>query len=130
MKAMEKLLLVLMVMAIANPTLAADDDIEVPNALRTPIEKELTIEGRPVRLILPENFDKGHDLIPLVLHLHGALPFPNAPDLELDASGYPDLPGKYRVMVAAPRAAFNQTLGLFAWNSFFSLSGLWSSECK
>ena len=55
--------------------------------------------------------------------LHGAFPFDDASDQELDASGHLDLPGKYRVMVAAPRAAFNQTLGLFAWNSFFSFAG-------
>jgi poly(3-hydroxybutyrate) depolymerase len=116
MKAMEKLLLVLMVMAVTNPVLATD-------TLKRPIERELTVEGCPVRLILPENFDKGHDLIPLILHLHGALPFENAPELELDASGYRDLPGKYRVMVAAPRAALNPVLGLFAWNAFFSLAG-------
>src|SRR5262249_7011400 len=46
-----------------------------------------------------------------------------APDLELDASGYRDLPGKYRVMVAAPRAALNPVLGLFAWDHFLSLVG-------
>ena len=78
------------------------------------IRQDIEFDGRPVVILLPENFDKGHDRIPLVLHLHGALPFPNAPDRELDASGYPDLPGKYRVMVAAPRAALNPTLGLFA----------------
>src|SRR4249919_3576971 len=83
----------------------------------------IEFDGRPVVILLPENFDKGHDLIPLILHLHGAQPVPNAPDLELDASGYRDLPSKYRVMVAAPRGAFNQTLGLFGWNSFFSLAG-------
>jgi poly(3-hydroxybutyrate) depolymerase len=66
---------------------------------------------------------KGNDLLSLVLHLHGAQPVPNAPDRELDASGYRDLPGKYRVMVAAPRAVFNQTVGTFGWNSFFSLVG-------
>ena len=87
------------------------------------IRQDIEFDGRPVVLILPENFDKGHDLIPLILHLHGALPFENAPDLELDASGYRDLPGKYRVMVAAPRAALNPVLGLFVWNAFFSLAG-------
>jgi polyhydroxybutyrate depolymerase len=87
------------------------------------IRQDIEFDGRPVVLILPENYDEGNDLIPLVIHLHGALPFPNAPDLELDASGYPDLPGKYRAMVAAPRAAFNETLGLYAWDSFFSFVG-------
>ena len=87
------------------------------------IRQDIKFEGRPVVLILPENYDTGNDLIPLVIHLHGALPFENAPDLELDASGYRDLPGKYRVMIAAPRAVFNQTLGLFIWNSFLSLVG-------
>jgi polyhydroxybutyrate depolymerase len=87
------------------------------------IRQDIEFKDRPVVLILPEHYDKGHDLLPLVLHLHGALPFENAPDLELDASGYRDLPGKYRVMIAAPRAVFNQTLGLFIWNSFLSLVG-------
>jgi poly(3-hydroxybutyrate) depolymerase len=87
------------------------------------IRQDIEFDGRPVVLILPENYDKGNDLLSLVLHLHGALPFENAPDLELDASGYPDLPGKYRVMVAAPRASLEPTLGLYAWDSFFSLVG-------
>jgi hypothetical protein len=68
------------------------------------IRQDIEFDGRPVALLLPENYDKGHDRIPLVLHLHGALPFEDAPDRELEASGYRDLPGKYRVMVAAPRA--------------------------
>jgi polyhydroxybutyrate depolymerase len=87
------------------------------------IRQDIEFKDRPVVLILPEHYDKGNDRISLVLHLHGALPFPNAPDLELDASGYPDLPGKYRVMVAAPRASFDPTLGLYAWDSFFSFVG-------
>ena len=122
MKAMAKLLLVMMAMMIANLTLAAADSSEVSRVLRKPIETEFMFKGRPVRLILPENFDKGNDLIPLILHLHGAVPFPNVPDLELDNSGYRGLPGKYRVMVAAPRAALD-SLGFFTWNSFFSLAG-------
>lgn len=87
------------------------------------IRQDIEFDGRPVVLMLPENYDKGNDLIPLILHLHGAVPFPNAPDVELENSGYRDLPSKYRVMVAAPRAALNPTLGLFAWNAFFSLAG-------
>jgi polyhydroxybutyrate depolymerase len=87
------------------------------------IRQDIEFDGRPVVLILPENYDKGKDRIPLILHLHGAQPVPNAPDRELEASGYRDLPGKYRVMVAAPRAVFNQTVGTFGWNSFFSLAG-------
>jgi polyhydroxybutyrate depolymerase len=87
------------------------------------IQQDIEFDGRPVVLLLPENFDKDNDLIPLVLHLHSALPFDNAPDMELDASGYAALPGKYRVMVAAPRASLNPTLGLYAWDSFFSLVG-------
>jgi len=39
------------------------------------IRQDIEFDGRPVVVILPEYFDKGHDLIPLVLHLHGALPF-------------------------------------------------------
>jgi polyhydroxybutyrate depolymerase len=111
-----KLLFVMLAVAITSPLLAAADP-------KTPIERELIFEGRPVRLILPANYDKGNDLVPLILHLHGAVPFPDIPDLELDNSGYRDLPGKYRVMVAAPRAALNETLGLYAWDSFFSLAG-------
>lgn len=88
-----------------------------------PIEDEIEFEGRPVRLILPKNFDKGHDLIPLILHLHGSVPFPDIADLELDNSGYRDLPGKYRVIVAAPRATLNPVRGTFTWDSFFSLVG-------
>jgi polyhydroxybutyrate depolymerase len=87
------------------------------------IRQDIEFDGRPVVLILPEHYDTGNDLLSLVIHLHGALPFANAPDLELDASGYPGLPSKYSVMVAAPRASFNPTLGLYAWNSFFSLAG-------
>lgn len=87
------------------------------------IRQDIEFDGRPVVLILPENFDKGNDRISLVLHLHGALPFPNAPDLELDASGYPGLPSKYRVMVAAPRASLNPTLGLYAWDALLALVG-------
>jgi polyhydroxybutyrate depolymerase len=106
----------MLVMAVASPMLAAADS-------KTPIETTFEFDGRPVKLILPKNFAKGNDLIPLVIHLHGALPFDNAPDLELEASGYPDLPGKYRVMVAAPRASLDPTLGLYVWNSFSSLVG-------
>jgi len=87
------------------------------------IRQDIEFDGRPVVILLPENFDKGHDLIPLILHLHGAVPFPDVPDLELDNSGYHDLPGKYRVMVAAPRAVLNPALGLFFWDAFFSLAG-------
>ena len=87
------------------------------------IRQDIEFDGHPVVLLLPENFDKGHDLIPLILHLHGALPFEEAPDRELEASGYRDLPSKYRAMVAAPRAALNPVLGLFAWDHFLSLVG-------
>jgi polyhydroxybutyrate depolymerase len=87
------------------------------------IRQDIAFEDRPVVIYLPAHYKKGKDRIPLVLHLHGALPFDNAPDLELQASGYPDLPGKYRVMVAAPRAAFNEPLGLYVWDSFYSLVG-------
>ena len=73
------------------------------------IRQDMEFDGRPVVLILPKNFDKGNDLIPLILHLHGAVPFSNAPNLELENSGYRDLPRKDRVMVVAPRAALNPT---------------------
>jgi poly(3-hydroxybutyrate) depolymerase len=87
------------------------------------VRQEIEFDERPVVLLLPENFDKGNGLLLLVLHLHAARGSEKAPDLDLDASGYRDLPGKYRVMVAAPRAAFHQTFRIFAWNSFFSLAG-------
>ena len=87
------------------------------------IREDIEFEERPVVILLPKNYDKGNDRIPLILHLHGAVPFPDVPDLELDNSGYRDLPGKYRVMIAAPRAALNPVLGLIAWDSFFSLEG-------
>jgi hypothetical protein len=104
MKVMEKLLFVLIVMAVATPVLADDDGRKVSRALRTPIETELYFEGRFVRLIIPANLhDSESRPLPLVLHLHGAVPFPDVPDLELNNSGYRGLPGKYRVMVAAPR---------------------------
>jgi polyhydroxybutyrate depolymerase len=92
------------------------------------IRQDIEFDGRPVVLILPENFDKDHHLIPLVLHLHGAVPFPDIPDLELDNSGYGGLPGKYRVMVAAPRASLNPSTGLFDWDSFDSLVGCGSTN--
>ena len=87
------------------------------------IEDEMFFEGRPVRIILPKNLDVGSDLVPLILHLHGAAPFPNVQELELDNSGYRDLPGKYRAIVAAPRAALFATSGNYRWNSFFSSVG-------
>ena len=87
------------------------------------IRQDIEFDGRPVVLILPEHYDTGNDRISLVIHLHGAVPFPNAPDLGLEASGYPGLPSKYRVMVAAPRASLNPTLGLYAWDALLSLVG-------
>jgi polyhydroxybutyrate depolymerase len=80
------------------------------------IRHDIEFDGRPVVLLLPENFDKGHDLIPLILHLHGALPFPNAPDQELDASGYRDLPGRFKVIIAAPRGTAGPGPLPFRWN--------------
>lgn len=87
------------------------------------IEDEIVFEDRPVRIILPKNVEVGSDRMPLILHLHGAAPIPTVPERALDATGYRDLPGKYRVMVAAPRAAWHPVVGLFGWNSFFSLAG-------
>lgn len=81
------------------------------------IRRDLPFEGRPVVLLLPENYEKGHDLIPLVLHLHGAVPFANAPEGELTNSGYGDLPSKYRVMVAAPQGTQHPATGLYFWNA-------------
>jgi polyhydroxybutyrate depolymerase len=92
------------------------------------IRQDIEFDGRPVVLLLPEHYDKGHNLIPLILHLHGAVPFPDIPDLELDNSGYRDLPGKYRVMVAAPRASLNPSTGLFDWDSWDSLAGCGSTN--
>jgi polyhydroxybutyrate depolymerase len=104
-------------MAVATPTLAADDGIKVPKTLRTPIETELNFEGRFVRIILPAHLHDAHRRpLPLVLHLHRAVPFPDIADLELDNSGYRGLPGKYDVIVAAPTAAAHPVLSLFLWN--------------
>jgi polyhydroxybutyrate depolymerase len=87
------------------------------------VRQEIEFAERPVVLLLPENFDKGNDLLPLILHLHAGRGSEKAPDLDLDASGYRNLPDKYRVIVAAPRSAFYPTFRIFAWNSFFSLTG-------
>lgn len=92
------------------------------------IEDEIEFEGRPVQIILPQNFDMGNDLMPLILHLHGSVPFPNVPDVELDNSGYRDLPGKYRVMVVAPRAVLNPIIGNYDWDTFDSLTGCGSTN--
>jgi polyhydroxybutyrate depolymerase len=117
MKAMEKLLLVLMLLVVANPTLAAADNIRPLNALRTPIETELNFEGRFVRVITPGSLHHVHHRrLPLVLHLHGAVPFPDIADLELDNSGYRDLPGRFQVIVAAPTATLHPVLSLFHWD--------------
>jgi hypothetical protein len=82
------------------------------------IREDIVFEGRDVVVLLPESYDEGNDLIPLILHLHGAIPLANAREVEMENSGYGDLPSKYRVMVVAPQAEFNQTLGVYAWNSF------------
>jgi hypothetical protein len=75
-------------MAMAVVVFLAGVSIASANVIREDIE----FEGRPVVVLLPENYDnKGNDLIPLILHLHGAVPFPDIPDLELDNSGYRDL---------------------------------------
>ena len=123
MKGMAQLLLVLLALTIANlPLSRLLTAAKSPGLSRTPIETELWFQGRPVRLILPKNFNQGHDPDPVDFHLHGSVPFEDVPDLELNNSGYRDLPGKYRVMVAAPRAALDP-LGFFTWNSFFSQVG-------
>src|SRR4029450_12597095 len=61
------------------------------------IRQDITFEERPVIILLPENYDKGHDRIPLILHLHGAGLRPEVPDVELESSGYHDLPGESAV---------------------------------
>lgn len=58
MKAMVKLLPILMMMAIANPILAADDGIKVPRAPRMPIETGFTFEERFLRIILPPELSR------------------------------------------------------------------------
>jgi polyhydroxybutyrate depolymerase len=83
------------------------------------IKEELTFEGRLVRLILPEHVDEG-ELLPLVLHLHAAIPLvlTAAPaDLELNASGYDNIPSKYKVIVAAPTATAHPALPIYFWNA-------------
>src|SRR5687767_7260553 len=59
-------------------------------------------QERSVVILLPENYEKGHALLPLVLHLHGASPtfLPGNPaDGELGNSGYRDLPSTFNVIV-------------------------------
>ena len=56
------------------------------------LRENMTFEERPVVILLPEHYDKGNDLLPLVLHLHGARPttlpnHPNPADLGLGNSG-------------------------------------------
>jgi polyhydroxybutyrate depolymerase len=118
MKAMEKLLLVLMMMAVANPVLAADDGIEGPKA--GPVEDSITFEGRFVRLIFPGNAHR-HErrLMPLILHLHGSSSFPGLVERALDTFGYRALPGEYDVIVAAPMGTLHPApeLGFFFWNA-------------
>ena len=38
------------------------------------LREELKFEDRSVVILLPEHYEKGNDLLPLVLHLHGAHP--------------------------------------------------------
>jgi polyhydroxybutyrate depolymerase len=52
-----------------------------------------------------------------VLHLHGSIPDPNVPELELDNSGYRHLPGKYKVIVAAPSGTLHPDTGFYFWNA-------------
>lgn len=116
MKVREKLLLVLMVIAVANPILAGDNSIKVPKA--DPIEDSITFEGRFVRLIFPEKTHRHKQrLLPLVLHLHAFSPFPGLVDRALDTLGYRALPGIYDVIVAAPMGTFHEQLGAFFWNA-------------
>jgi poly(3-hydroxybutyrate) depolymerase len=87
------------------------------------IRHDIVFEERPVVVLLPKNYDKGNDLIPLILHLHGAIPLEDARIVEMENSGYDKLPSKYRVMVVAPQAGLNPVRGVFEWNSFLSLVG-------
>lgn len=85
------------------------------------MQDEIMFEERPVRLIFPEDFDPGSgESFPLVLHLHGAIDVAqgaNPADIELDASGYRDLPSQYRVIVAAPTALVHPFLPIYFWNA-------------
>ena len=85
-----------------------------------PVVTSIMFEDHFVRLIFPPNAHKRR-LMPLVLHLHGAIPtrFPNPADLELSASGYSALPGKYDVIVAAPTSTPHPDpeLGIYFWNA-------------
>ena len=83
------------------------------------IEDGFTFENRFVRLIFPKNFDTSQrKRLPLVLHLHGAIPtdLPNPADLDLDASGYRDIPSKFNVIVAAPSALAHPLFPIYQWN--------------
>jgi polyhydroxybutyrate depolymerase len=99
------------------PQLAPTAALATSHGTPGTIEDEVTFEGRPVRLIFPRSFrpEQRHRL-PLVVHLHGALDVENAPDLELDASGYRALPSKFPLIIAAPRAAPHPIVPLFLWN--------------
>ena len=83
------------------------------------IRHNLIFDERPVVLLFPENYEKGNDLLPLVLHLHGAVPVPllDVHEVELENSGYRDLPSKYGVMVAAPRGTLHPALERYFWNA-------------
>jgi polyhydroxybutyrate depolymerase len=85
-----------------------------------PVETSITFEDRFVRLIFPRNTHAyQRRRLPLILHLHGAVPFPDVVELELNNSGYRALPGKYDVIVAAPMGTLHADprLGFFFWNA-------------
>jgi len=64
----------------------------------------------------PNLHDAHHRPLPLVLHLHGSAPLPNIADLELHARGYLGLPGKFKVIVAAPTGTAGPVVPNFRWN--------------
>jgi polyhydroxybutyrate depolymerase len=76
-------------------------------------------QERSVVILLPEHYEKGNDLLPLVLHLHGASPtfLPGNPaERELGSSGYRDIPSKFNVIVAAPSALAHPLFPFYQWN--------------
>jgi polyhydroxybutyrate depolymerase len=83
------------------------------------LREVIQFEERPVVILLPENYERGNDLLPLVLHLHGASPtfLPGNPaEGELGNSGYRDIPSKFNVIVAAPSALAHPLFPFYQWN--------------
>ena len=83
------------------------------------LREDMKFEDRSVVILLPEHYEKGNDLLPLVLHLDGGSPtfLPGNPaDGELGNSGYRDIPSQFNVIVAAPSALPHPLFPFYSWN--------------